>query len=225
MFVRSDIKMKFMCIILPIILPTVLLQEETVSMKEQTHENGFTLLDKNSQSVDSNSSSDTSISTSVGRENDVKSYAVSERSRTSHKSEKAGKLRAKGKLRSRGIGRYGKVSSEGTYFTIAGKFRKYGQKIPTKSKFKTHGKEKKYSKKIVDNRFDIKSKLIEKRRHRKTGGYEAYGKHVRLSLQDSANTNNSLQSRNSESGKLEATGEDKSQEFQNTVNEGKWLQA
>ncbi|VDO80402.1 unnamed protein product [Schistosoma mattheei] len=104
-------------------------------------------------------------------------------SRSQYKHRKQGQVKAVGKFRSRGMGRYGLVSSESTYYVIEGKFDRYGRKRPTKSNFKTRGKEKKYSKKIVDNQFDIKGGLIEERKYKRTGDYQANGTHVYIDLQ------------------------------------------
>ncbi|CAH8497664.1 unnamed protein product [Schistosoma turkestanicum] len=104
------------------------------------------------------------------------------RSRSRYKYKNRKHIVARGKFRSRGIGRYGIVSSETTNFEIEGKFDRYGRKRPTKSKFKTRGKEKKYSKKIVDNQFDIKGGLIQERKHRHAGDYQANGSHIYIDV-------------------------------------------
>ncbi|CAH8497682.1 unnamed protein product [Schistosoma turkestanicum] len=104
------------------------------------------------------------------------------RSRSRYKYKNRKHIVARGKFRSRGIGRYGIVSSETTNFEIEGKFDRYGRKRPTKSKFKTRGKEKKYSKKIVDNQFDIKGGLIQERKHRRSGDYQANGSHIYIDV-------------------------------------------
>nr|CAX70730.1 hypothetical protein [Schistosoma japonicum] len=85
---------------------------------------------------------------------------------------------ARGKSRSRGIGRYGAMSSESTNYVIEGNIDRYGRRRPTNSKFKTLGKEKKYSRRINDNRFDIKGDLYERRQHLGIGDYQANGTHI-----------------------------------------------
>ncbi|KAH8876679.1 hypothetical protein KSF78_0005020 [Schistosoma japonicum] len=87
---------------------------------------------------------------------------------------------ARGKFRSRGIGRYGAMSSESTNYLIEGNIDRYGRRRPTNSKFKTLGKEKKYSRRINDNRFDIKGGLYERRQHVGIGDYQANGTQISL---------------------------------------------
>nr|CAX70728.1 hypothetical protein [Schistosoma japonicum] len=87
---------------------------------------------------------------------------------------------ARGKFRSRGIGRYGAMSSESTNYVIEGMIDRYGRRRPTNSKFKTLGKEKKYSRRINDNRFDIKGGLYERRQHVGIGDYQANGTQISL---------------------------------------------
>nr|CAX70731.1 hypothetical protein [Schistosoma japonicum] len=91
-------------------------------------------------------------------------------------------FKARGKFRSRGIGRYGTMSSESTNYVIEGMIDRYGRRRPTKSKFKTRGKEKKYSRRINDNRFDIKGGLYERRQHVGIGDYQANGSHISVML-------------------------------------------
>ncbi|KAK4471066.1 hypothetical protein MN116_000577 [Schistosoma mekongi] len=98
---------------------------------------------------------------------------------------------AKGKFRSRGIGRYGIMSSETTHYIIEGKFDRYGRRRPTKSKFKTRGKEKKYSRRINDNRFDIKGGLYERRQHEGMGDYQANGSFINVKLRTKEHSHNS----------------------------------
>nr|CAX69646.1 hypothetical protein [Schistosoma japonicum] len=91
-------------------------------------------------------------------------------------------FKAKGRFRSRGIGRYGVMSSESTNYVIEGMIDRYGRRRPTNSKFKTRGKEKKYSRRINDNRFDIKGGLYERRQHVGIGDYQANGSHISVML-------------------------------------------
>ncbi|TNN04998.1 hypothetical protein EWB00_009899 [Schistosoma japonicum] len=91
-------------------------------------------------------------------------------------------FKARGKSRSRGIGRYGIMSSESTDFVVEGKIGEYGHRKPMKSKFKTRGKEKKYSRKISDNRFDIKGDLYARHQHEGIGDYQASGNYTTLNL-------------------------------------------
>ncbi|CAH8523667.1 unnamed protein product [Heterobilharzia americana] len=198
--------MNFICVILLLTLPTVLLQRgDRPSHTDSRKEEETSTTGSMSSSENSDSSSDSSSSVSVNKENDLESYIVVGKSKMLRTSEKAGKLKAKGKFRSRGIARYGAVSSEGSHYKIQGKFDKYGRKIPNKSKFKTFGKEKKYSKKIVDNKFDIKGKLIEERQHRKTGDYKAVGEHVQLSFDGNAENRGSAKYRTTDSSKGDET--------------------
>ncbi|TNN05342.1 hypothetical protein EWB00_009321 [Schistosoma japonicum] len=98
---------------------------------------------------------------------------------------------AKGKSRSRGIRKYGKMSSASTEFVIEGKIGKYGHRKPMKSKFKTRGREKKYSRKINDNRFDIKGDLYARHEHEGIGDYEANGSYSTLKLKTKERKGNS----------------------------------
>nr|AAW24780.1 SJCHGC06442 protein [Schistosoma japonicum] len=91
-------------------------------------------------------------------------------------------FKAKGKFRSRGIGRYGTMSSESTNYVIEGMIDRYGRRRPINSKFKTRGKEKKYSRRINDNRFDIKGGLYERRQHLGIGDYQANGTQISVTL-------------------------------------------
>ncbi|CAH8497647.1 unnamed protein product [Schistosoma turkestanicum] len=103
--------------------------------------------------------------------------------KSKYRRRKTSDLLAKGKFRSRGIKTYGVVSSEYEHFLIEEKLDKYGRAKPVRSKFKNRGKQKKYSKKIADNRFLIKGGLIQEKKHKKYGLYHANGSHVTLSLQ------------------------------------------
>ncbi|CAI2727907.1 unnamed protein product [Schistosoma spindalis] len=100
-----------------------------------------------------------------------------------YKRMKAKGIDAKGKFRSRGVRGYGMVSSESSQFLIEESLDKYGRAKPIKSKFKTYGKKKKYSKKIVDDQFDTKGNLIEERKYKQTGNYQANGTHLYIDLQ------------------------------------------
>ncbi|KAH8876678.1 hypothetical protein KSF78_0005020 [Schistosoma japonicum] len=91
-------------------------------------------------------------------------------------------FKARGRFRSRGIGRYGVMSSESTNYVIEGMIDRYGRRRPTNSKFKTRGKEKKYSRRINDNRFDIKGGLYERRQHLGIGDYQANGTHISVTF-------------------------------------------
>ncbi|VDP44346.1 unnamed protein product [Schistosoma margrebowiei] len=100
-----------------------------------------------------------------------------------YKRMKAKGLEAKGKFRSRGVRGYGMISSEYSQFLIEENLDKYGRAKPIKSKFKTYGKKKKYSKKLVDDQFDTKGNLIEQRKYKQTGNYQANGTHLYIDLQ------------------------------------------
>nr|CAX71755.1 hypothetical protein [Schistosoma japonicum] len=100
-------------------------------------------------------------------------------------------FKARGKSRSRGVGRYGTLSSASTDFVIEGKIGKYGHRKPMKSKFKTRGKEKKYSRKIRDNRFDIKGDLYARHQHEGIGDYQASGNYTTLKLKTKEKTRES----------------------------------
>ncbi|CAH8557213.1 unnamed protein product [Schistosoma bovis] len=100
-----------------------------------------------------------------------------------YKRMKAKGIDAKGKFRSRGVRGYGMISSESSQFLIEENLDKYGRAKPIKSKFKTYGKKKKYSKKIVDDQFDTKGNLIEERKYKHTGNYQANGTHLYIDLQ------------------------------------------
>ncbi|CAH8557189.1 unnamed protein product [Schistosoma bovis] len=130
-------------------------------------------------------------------------------SRSQYKHRKQGQVKAVGKFRSRGMGRYGLVSSESTYYVIEGKFDRYGRKRPTKSNFKTRGKEKKYSKKIVDNQFDIKGGLIEERKYKQTGDYQANGTHVYIDVQSERQKSLSSKTKEEEDKRNEKNREQK----------------
>ncbi|CAH8497673.1 unnamed protein product [Schistosoma turkestanicum] len=138
------------------------------SMSSSKNRNGITF----SNEADERRKEDVGVETS--------SMFGRSRSRYKHKNRKH--IIAKGRFHSRGIGRYGIASSEYTHYRIEGKFDRYGRKRPTKSKFRTHGKEKKYSKKIVDNRFDIKGGLIQERKYRHSGDYQANGSHLLIDV-------------------------------------------
>ncbi|CAH8850831.1 unnamed protein product [Trichobilharzia szidati] len=159
---------------------------------------------------------------SADDDRDVETYFISGKSESTYKTKDAGKLRAEGKFRSRGIGRYGTISSEGTKYSIEGTFDRYGRRRPTKSKFKTYGREKRYSKKIVDNRFDINGKVLEERRHRKTGNYEAKGTHARFNVRNEDEKNTKETSKNQskqvdKSEKKEKTKKKKVESKENTM--------
>ncbi|CAH8554174.1 unnamed protein product [Schistosoma bovis] len=115
-------------------------------------------------------------------------------SRSQYKHRKQGQVKAVGKFRSRGMG----------------KFDRYGRKRPTKSNFKTRGKEKKYSKKIVDNQFDIKGGLIEERKYKRTGDYQANGTHVYIDLQSDRQKSSSSRVKQKEDKSKEKETETKS---------------
>ncbi|TNN05347.1 hypothetical protein EWB00_009326 [Schistosoma japonicum] len=73
---------------------------------------------------------------------------------------------------------------------------------PTNSKFKTRGKEKKYSRRINDNRFDIKGDLYERRQHVGIGDYQANGTHISVMLktkEKSGSSNGTMIGRDSSS--------------------------
>ncbi|CAH8546849.1 unnamed protein product [Heterobilharzia americana] len=167
---------------------------QSVYVQEPSRREGSSIFTKNSTSeVDVISTfrnhsgqADRSVSHSRSHDNKGKidAYAVLGKSSKSRKSRRSGKLSAKGRFRSRGIGRYGTIGSEDNYYVIEGSLDRYGRKRPTRSKFKTKGREKKYKKKIVDNKFSILGKLLDEASHRKMAGYEANGSHSRLNLRD-----------------------------------------
>ncbi|TNN05346.1 hypothetical protein EWB00_009325 [Schistosoma japonicum] len=70
------------------------------------------------------------------------------------------------------------MSSESANFKIGGQIDRYGRHKPTKSKCKTLGKEKKYSSKINDNRFDVKGDLYDRHQHEGIGDFQANSSHV-----------------------------------------------
>ncbi|KAH8876675.1 hypothetical protein KSF78_0005020 [Schistosoma japonicum] len=72
--------------------------------------------------------------------------------------------------------------NKSTNYVIEGMIDRYGRRRPTNSKFKTRGKEKKYSRRINDNRFDIKGGLYERRQHVGIGDYQANGTHISVVL-------------------------------------------
>ncbi|CAH8554988.1 unnamed protein product [Schistosoma margrebowiei] len=148
----------------------------------------------------------------------LETAAMTGTSRSQYKHRKQGQVKAVGKFRSRGMGRYGLVSSESTYYVIEGKFDRYGRKRPTKSNFKTRGKEKKYSKKIVDNQFDIKGGLIEERKYKQTGDYQANGTHVYIDLQSDRQKSVSSKTKIEENKSKEEKKDDKTSSNRTTIN-------
>ncbi|VDO89607.1 unnamed protein product [Schistosoma margrebowiei] len=155
--------------------------------QHRIHREENTVDDKRKASETENKRSTSETGSEFNRRNSgqtgLETATMTGTSRSQYKHRKQGQVKAIGKFRSRGMGRYGLVSSESTYYVIEGKFDRYGRKRPTKSNFKTRGKEKKYSKKIVDNQFDIKGGLIEERKYKRTGDYQANGTHVYIDLQ------------------------------------------
>ncbi|CAH8497656.1 unnamed protein product [Schistosoma turkestanicum] len=119
----------------------------------------------------------------VGRNGEIEARISTGGIKSKYRRRKTSDLLAKGKFRSRGIKTYGVVSSEYEHFLIEEKLDKYGRAKPVRSKFKNRGKQKKYSKKIADNRFIIQGGLIQEKKHKKYGLYHANGSHVTLSLQ------------------------------------------
>ncbi|CAH8550777.1 unnamed protein product [Schistosoma guineensis] len=174
-----EIKMKLMFLIYLIYV--------TTAQNERTQRNENTVDDERKTSETESERSRRETGSEFERrksgQTGLETVTMTGNSRSQYKHRKQGQVKAVGKFRSRGMGRYGLVSSESTYYVIEGKFDRYGRKRPTKSNFKTRGKEKKYSKKIVDNQFDIKGGLIEERKYKQTGDYQANGTHVYIDLQ------------------------------------------
>ncbi|CAH8541251.1 unnamed protein product [Schistosoma intercalatum] len=174
-----EIKMKLMFLIYLICV--------TTAQNERTHKSESTVDDerktRETESERNTIETGSDFERRKSGQTGLETVTMTGASRSQYKHRKQGQVKAVGKFRSRGMGRYGLVSSESTYYVIEGKFDRYGRKRPTKSNFKTRGKEKKYSKKIVDNQFDIKGGLIEERKYKRTGDYQANGTHVYIDLQ------------------------------------------
>ncbi|CAH8533303.1 unnamed protein product [Schistosoma mattheei] len=199
-----EIKMKLMFLIYLIYVTTA---------QKQTLRNENTVDDERRTSETENERSTSQTGSEFERrksgQTGLETVTMTGNSRSQYKHRKQGQVKAVGKFRSRGMGRYGLVSSESTYYVIEGKFDRYGRKRPTKSNFKTRGKEKKYSKKIVDNQFDIKGGLIEERKYKRTGDYQANGTHVYIDLQSDHQKSLSSKTKEEEDKRKEKKTEEK----------------
>ncbi|CAH8548103.1 unnamed protein product [Schistosoma rodhaini] len=193
-----DIKMKLLILILLISSTTAVTAQFGEERQEETNNNVRSRFDQTEGRTNTNSKG-FGISGSSSGQKGLESSSMRGSSRSHYKHRKYGHLKAKGQFRSRGIGRHGIVSSESTYYVIEGKFDRYGRKRPTKSKFKTRGKEKKYSKKIVDNQFDIKGGLIEERKYKRTGDYQANGTHAYIQVGAEQHDSSNVKTENRES--------------------------
>ncbi|XP_018645369.1 Trematode Eggshell Synthesis domain containing protein [Schistosoma mansoni] len=203
-----DIKMKLIILIFLISVITVVGVQFGFEQKTETNHNAGSKL-SNSNSRKNSKSKELNFDQSGSRQNGLEASKMSGHSRSQYKHKKYGHLKAKGKFRSRGLGRHGIVSSESTYYVIEGKFDRYGRKRPTNSKFKTRGKEKKYSKKIVDNQFDIQGGLIEERKYKRTGDYQANGTHAYIQVGAEQQASSALNVKRSEN-----KHSDKNKEFE-----------
>ncbi|CAH8555010.1 unnamed protein product [Schistosoma margrebowiei] len=175
--------MKLMIWIFLIFVTTVSSQEVAVSSK--VDERNFKKDDeKRSTLTENDNSEDESKSNSrKSMGHGLETAIGSGRFKYKYKRMKAKGIDAKGKFRSRGVRGYGMISSEYSQFLIEENLDKYGHAKPIKSKFKTYGKKKKYSKKLVDDQFDTKGNLIEQRKYKQTGNYQANGTHLYIDLQ------------------------------------------
>ncbi|CAH8541636.1 unnamed protein product [Schistosoma intercalatum] len=179
-----EINMKLMIWIFLIFVTTVFSQDrvEFASNDDnrnfKMNENKRSTLDENDNSEDASRSNNRK-----SMENGLETAIGSGRFKYKYKRMKAKGIDAKGKFRSRGVRGYGMISSEYSQFLIEENLDKYGRAKPIKSKFKTYGKKKKYSKKLVDDQFDTKGSLIEQRKYKQTGNYQANGTHLYIDLQ------------------------------------------
>uniref|UniRef100_A0A5K4F8S8 Trematode Eggshell Synthesis domain containing protein n=1 Tax=Schistosoma mansoni TaxID=6183 RepID=A0A5K4F8S8_SCHMA len=193
-----DIKMKLLILIFLISSTTAETQRFGFESEEQTNNNVGSRFDQTEGRTNTRSR-EFGIGGSSSGQRGLEASKMSGSSRSHYKHRKYGHLKAVGKFRSRGLGRHGIVSSESTYYVIEGKFDRYGRKRPTNSKFKTRGKEKKYSKKIVDNQFDIQGGLIEERKYKRTGDYQANGTHAYIQVGAEHHASLNTRANNSES--------------------------
>ncbi|CAH8554055.1 unnamed protein product [Schistosoma curassoni] len=214
------INMKLMIWIFLIFVATVFSQDGVeVGSRDSNRsfkkdENRRSTLDENDNSEDESRSN-----RRKSMENGLETVIGSGRFKYKYKRMKAKGIDAKGKFRSRGVKGYGMISSESSQFLIEENLDKYGRAKPIKSKFKTYGKKKKYSKKIVDDQFDTKGNLIEERKYKHTGNYQANGTHLYIDLQTQKErdekwrlrTNNNERKDNSSSGKVDGHKNDREQ--------------
>ncbi|CAH8548160.1 unnamed protein product [Schistosoma rodhaini] len=197
-----EIKMKLIIWIFLIFVTTVFSgREEDFSSKK--NENNSRKHHSRKSESENNDMADVGTNWNVknNMDNDFESAFGSGRSISKYKHMKARAYNAKGKFQSRGTRGYGMVSSESSQFLIEETLDKYGRPKPIKSKFKTRGKKKKYSKKIVHNQFDIKGRLFEGRKYKQTGDYQANGTHVYINMRNENEMDNKLKSNLNSNGR------------------------
>nr|CAH8850446.1 unnamed protein product [Trichobilharzia regenti] len=103
-----------------------------------------------------------------------------------------GNITVDGKVKKNGRGEYDSLSVKSSNFRLKGSYDKYGRRQIKKSKFKNRGKKKAYSKRFLNNYFDVYGNIFEERRHLGTGTGESNSRHINANVRSEEEMNHQV---------------------------------